>query len=598
MVIRINYLLSSLSLAIFLSACGGSGSSDITTTDDTAINNDQDISNPVLETPVDSNPVTPALPEEVEIEEETDNSTITVSETSQHDFKSDHFSGSDNCTQCHDGLTDQTGEDISIVNAWKTTMMANSARDPFWKAKVASEVVRNPELSDEIESKCARCHMPMAHVEATFKNEATTMFDNGFLSPDNPHFNQAAEGVSCTLCHQIENTAEFGTDAATSGKFVIADNTADPKLYGPIANPIQGPMINNTGFTPVESSHVSDSALCGSCHDVKTPIVDTSGNLTTNEFPEQMIYSEWQNSDFAKSGSEESCQSCHMPLVSGKAKIASRPGFVEARDHFSKHQFVGANTVMLDILQNNATVLGLSVNDFSNTIDLTKEMLKSSTEIAIENLQHENQQLSFNVRLKNKTGHKFPSGFPSRRAWLHIQVLNSNGTLVYESGAINELGQIAGVDSDIDNSTKLNYEKHHDIISTADQVQVYESIMVNTDNTVNYTLLNSAGYIKDNRLLPEGMDKNNIPVEIGVYGDAIADENFTAAEDTVTYQLANIPPDSYTVNVTLNYQSISYRFATDLFRDKSAHSLVNDFKLMYDKARFRYEKVSSTEASL
>ncbi len=586
----ITRIISLLSLAVFLSACGGSSSSTITTNDD---QNTTDPVAPATEVPADSTPVISAPPEDV------NNTTITVAEPSEHDFISDHFSGSGNCALCHDGMTDETGEDLSIIKSWKTTMMANSARDPFWKAKVASEVVRNPGLSKTIEDKCVRCHMPMAHVEATFKSEPIALFGDGFLSTSNPHFDEAAEGVSCTLCHQIENTAEFGTEAATSGNFVIADNTVDPKLYGPYLNPIQGPMINNTGFTPVGSNHVSDSALCGSCHDVKTPVIDTSGNLTTNEFPEQMIYSEWQNSDFAKIGSEESCQSCHMPLASGKAKIASRPGFVEARDHFSKHQFVGANTVMLDILQSNSTDLGLSVNDFSKTIDLTKEMLKSSTEIEIENLQHNNQQLSFNVRLDNKTGHKFPSGFPSRRAWLHIQVSDSNGNLVYESGAINDLGQISGVDSDTNNDAEsTNYEKHHDLITSADQVQVYESIMVNTENTVNYTLLNSASYIKDNRLLPKGMDKNNIPLEISVQGDAIVDVDFTAAEDTVTYQLADIPAGSYTVKATLNYQSISYRFATDLFKDKSAHSLVNDFKLMYDKARFRHEEVVSTEASL
>ncbi len=578
--------ISLFSIAVFLSACGGSSSSSITT------NNVQDTNNPVPPSS-DSTPDIPVTPEEI------DNLSLTVVEPSTHDFTSEHFSGSGNCAQCHDGMTDDSGEDLSIVKSWKTTMMANSARDPFWKAKVASEVVRNPQLSETIEGTCARCHMPMAHVEATFKSESTTLFGNGFLFPDNPHFDEAAEGVSCTLCHQIENTAEFGTEAATSGNFVIAEDTTDPKLYGPFLNPIQGPMINNTGYTPVHSSHISDSALCGSCHDVKTPIIDVSGNLTTKEFPEQMIYSEWQHSDFSKVGTEESCQSCHMLLASGKAKIASRPGFVEPRDYFSKHQFVGANTVMLDILQSNSTELGLPVNDFSKTIDLTKEMLKSSTEIVIENLQHENQELSFNVRLENNTGHKFPSGFPSRRAWLHIQVSDSNGNLVFESGAINELGQISGVDADTNNETEsTSYEKHHDLITSADQVQVYESIMVNIDNTVNYTLLNSASYIKDNRLMPKGMEKNNIPVDISVQGEAIDDDNFTAAEDIVSYQLENIPNGSYTVKASLNYQSISYRFATDLFKDKSARSLVNDFKLMYDKARFRHEEVVSTEANL
>ncbi len=543
---------------------------------------------PVPTDPVPTDPVTPDNPT-------AEDTTIIVTEESMHDFDSAHFSGSGNCTQCHDGMTAENGEDISIVNSWKTTMMANSARDPFWKAKVASEVNRNPALSETIQGKCARCHMPMAHVEATFKEESTTMFGDGFLSPTNPHFDEAAEGVSCTLCHQIENTSVFGMGDATSGKFVIAEDTTDRKLYGPYADPIQGPMINNVNFTPVGSDHMKDSALCGSCHDVKTPIIDTSGKLTANEFPEQMIYSEWQNSSFAAADTEQSCQSCHMPLASGKAKIASRPNFVEARDHFSKHQFVGANSVMLDILQNNSADLGLSVSDFSKTISLTREMLKSGASIGIEDLKHENQQLSFNLIVRNHSGHKFPSGFPSRRAWLHVEVRDSNDKLVFESGAINGEGQISGVDADT-NST--SYEPHHALITSADQVQVYENIMTNTDNQVNYTLLNSASYIKDNRLMPLGMDKNNAPTDISVHGKAIDDQDFIAGEDLVSYQLQNMPAGSYKVKATLNYQSIAYRFAIDLFKDKAAHALVNNFKLMYDKAKFRYEEVSSVEAKL
>lgn len=575
-------IITLLTVVLSLSACGGTSNIG---PDNTSVTT-QDSNEPtivVTTDPAASDPVTP------------DNSTIIVTELSKNDFESAHFSGSGNCSQCHDGMTAEDGEDLSIVNSWQTTMMANSARDPFWKAKVASEVNRNPAHSEKIQGKCARCHMPMAHVEATFKNESTSIFDDGFLSPTNPHFNEAAEGVSCTLCHQIEKTSVFGTGDATSGKFVIAEDTTDRKLYGPYADPIQGPMINSVSFTPVGSDHMKDSALCGSCHDVKTPVIDVSGLLTTDEFPEQMIYSEWQNSAFAAENSEQSCQSCHMPLANGKAKIASRPNFVEARDHFSKHQFVGANSVMLDILQNNSSDLGLPVSDFSKTISLTRDMLKSGASLDIEDLKHENQQLSFNLRVRNHSGHKFPSGFPSRRAWLHVEVLDSNNKLVFESGAINVKGQITGVDADT-NST--SYEPHHPLITSADQVQVYENIMADTDNQVNYTLLNSAIYIKDNRLMPLGMDKNNAPTYISIQGKAVDDQDFIAGEDLVSYQLPNMPAGSYKVKAALNYQSIAYRFAKDLFQDKAAYELVNNFKLMYDKAKFRHEEVSTAEASL
>jgi len=59
-------------------------------------------------------------------------------------FTTSHFSGSGNCAMCHDGLTDTSGDNVSIVRDWETSMMANATKDPFWRAKVATELKRNP----------------------------------------------------------------------------------------------------------------------------------------------------------------------------------------------------------------------------------------------------------------------------------------------------------------------------------------------------------------------------------------------------------------------------------------------------------------------
>jgi hypothetical protein len=63
---------------------------------------------------------------------------------------------------CHNSLTAPTGEDISIGAAWRSTMMANSARDPYWQAAVRRETIDHPARSDEIQNECSACHMPMA----------------------------------------------------------------------------------------------------------------------------------------------------------------------------------------------------------------------------------------------------------------------------------------------------------------------------------------------------------------------------------------------------------------------------------------------------
>ncbi|MFT5184724.1 MAG: mono/diheme cytochrome c family protein, partial [Flavobacteriales bacterium] len=66
------------------------------------------------------------------------------------------FTGSGSCIQCHGHDTamiasvDVQGNDVNVVDAWSSTMMANSAKDPFWIAKVSHEVLANPGLQTEI----------------------------------------------------------------------------------------------------------------------------------------------------------------------------------------------------------------------------------------------------------------------------------------------------------------------------------------------------------------------------------------------------------------------------------------------------------------
>jgi len=204
-------------------------------------------------------------------------------------FTSEHFSGSDNCTQCHNNLTDNQGNDVAIEKDWSATMMANSTRDPFWKAKVRSELNRNAHLADVINDKCSRCHAPMANFEVKKNNELIKIFDDGFLNSSHPRHDAAMNGVSCTLCHQIQDSPNLGTLESFTGKYEIGNNK---EIYGPYDNLFPNPMVMNTGYTPMYSLHTKESEMCASCHNVKTPFVDENGVVLSStpesEFPEQM----------------------------------------------------------------------------------------------------------------------------------------------------------------------------------------------------------------------------------------------------------------------------------------------------------------------
>lgn len=175
-------------------------------------------------------------------------------------FSSNDFSGSGNCATCHSNLSDSAGNDVSMDAHWRSTMMANAAKDPLWQAKVASEVIRNPHLKEVIEDKCATCHMPMAYTQANTDGLSTLIFDEGFLNQSNPLHKVAMDGNSCTLCHQIVDPV--------LGKYSIDTSTEPPDriIYGPFANPQKSTMRMSSKFTPVYTAEISKSVLCGTCH--------------------------------------------------------------------------------------------------------------------------------------------------------------------------------------------------------------------------------------------------------------------------------------------------------------------------------------------
>ena len=176
--------------------------------------------------------------------------------------------------------------------------------------------------------------------------------------------------------------------------------------------------------------------------------------------------------------------------------------------------------------------------------------------------RHARGQLAIDVMVRNLTGHKLPTAYPSRRAWLHVTVRDRNGQVIFESGAMEPSGAIRANDNDVD---AARFEPHHTEIRSADQVLVYESVMHDVNGNVTTGLLRGTGYIKDNRLLPRGFDKATAVPDIAVRGAAQNDPDFTAGSDRVRY-LVN--PSGRTgpfeVVAELRYQPISYRWAQNL----------------------------------
>src|SRR5262249_27421846 len=168
------------------------------------------------------------------------------------------------------------------------------------------------------------------------------------------------------------------------------------------------------------------------------------------------------------------------------------------------------------------------------------------------------------IAVNNLGGHKLPTAYPSRRAWLHLVVRDGNGRVVFESGALNRDGSIVGNDNDAD---AVKFEPHYAEITSADQVQIYKSILGDARGAVTTGLLTATDYLKDNRLLPTGFDKRTADPEVAVHGDAAHDADFRDGGDLVRYSIplggASGP---VTVDAELLYQPIGFRWADNLKR--------------------------------
>ena len=494
------------------------------------------------------------------------------------------FSHSENCMACHNNLVTPGGEDVSIGATWRSTMMANSARDPYWQAGVRRETIDHPAHSAAIQDECAGCHMPMATRiarESGGRGEvfAHLPFGARQASPPSPLASArqarpsatqaelrrlAADGVSCSVCHQISKE-HLGTRESFNGEFVI-EPTPDSGV-----RPIFGPyrvdtgrktiMRSVTGFAQEEAPHIKQSELCATCHTLITTAFGPNGQVV-GSLPEQMNYQEWRHSDFPRE--ERSCQSCHMPAAAGPIRAASVLG--DTRDTLARHVFVGGNAYMVRLLNRYRHELGVMAlpSELEATANATVRQLQRDTaELTLSRPTVTAGTIAFDVDIRNLTGHKLPTGYPSRRLWLHVTVKNERGERVFESGAFSTTGSIAGNDNDTD---VRRFEPHYDEISAPDQVQIYESILGDVSGGVTTGLLSATQYLKDNRLLPRGFDKTTAAAEIGVYGQAKADADFVGGGDRVHYRIPASASGPLTFEVELRYQSIAYRWAQNLER--------------------------------
>lgn len=452
---------------------------------------------------------------------------------------------------------------------------------------------------------------------------------------------------------------EFFVAETNTGQLHLAEPGV---LYGPYEDKeiSQYGMKHGIGITPKHSAFLKSSRACAGCHTVNVPVLDTpladdderdelvraNKNTELHGFKhniEQATYLEWVNSEYEdetdpNNPKARSCQSCHMPkeykhthrglhVAQFDTRIATIQDEtyphadhlaewdnirVRVREKKSRHELLGLNAFLLEMFRQHDPILGVRKTDYmtggtgdlDNAIhNIVEQARRKTADVTVDVLGFDpaTRKLKATVDVRNKAGHRFPTGVGFRRAFLEFAVVQpgegeAEDTVVWASGATNAAGVIVDNDGEPlpteffeepkgpapgDRFRELNrYQPHHELITSDRQVQIYEELACDHTGRPTTSFLRLCRHLKDNRLLPRGW-KAEGPAPGVLTGkflqathpghDAAHDPRYTdgSGSDLVTYEVTlpeGVDPTKLVVRATLYYQAMPPYYLKQRFR--------------------------------
>lgn len=494
------------------------------------------------------------------------------------------------CENCHGNYDDPN--DIEPFNLWSGSMMANAGRDPlFW---AAVDVANND--APGAGEYCLRCHAPKAWLEGRANAGAGTVGDaDGCMLEGNINESQNDlfegndfEGVTCHLCHRMminpsPPPGELGNYLENAQYWIDDGDCTDPGS-GPCRRGPYDYVPPDDTEPPHEwaySEYHTQSQFCATCHNVTSPthnLIDENGIDTGVPFPIERTYGEWLASDYAvdMGPSFQDCQDCHMPEVGVADAYACVLPFNDRTGDMPGHDFVGGNTWIPGLLrdQYGATIdIGTA---FDDTIARAQLLLQGAAQVEVlaPPAVGPGGNLQFDVRVTNLSGHKLPTGYSEgRRMWVHVEVLEGDNDVIWESGAYDPLTGILTRDS----QAKV-YESRRGI---------WNSLGNNTCDIVNASGIEEFHFVLDNcialdnRIPPLGFTGGTDPEVSPVaytYPETSPGSGVLVNYDDSSYVLA-LPIDALpplTVRATLRYQTSSKEYVEFLRDSAVANSFPDD----------------------
>ncbi|MDQ3954735.1 MAG: cytochrome c family protein [Actinomycetota bacterium] len=338
-----------------------------------------------------------------------------------------NFASADDCASCHQ----------DIVEEWKLSAHRNAQTSTITQAQTLLALQVNPEF----ETDCVNCHAPIA----TKFNDKTTfpVLDDRGINPDTA----TSEGITCVVCHAMEEHPEelagFEDDLPIESRGNLSFGT----MYGP---PLSGgdpiPTSAHDIATGFMSDPVSSSGMCGTCHNVAADVdggglapagsnsppndSDDDGVLDENEFDVdndlvlQSTFNEWEDFLFERGGVGPSCVDCHMPPTTSAVARGTPLLAAPERDR-REHTFVGVD---YELDTDYYEQPGMPEEALAKVLAHREQLLQQAVDLRVDIPPAKGRTLTATVRIKNRTGHNFPTGFAfARQFWLEVSAQTSSG---------------------------------------------------------------------------------------------------------------------------------------------------------------------------
>ncbi|HEY2169981.1 MAG TPA: hypothetical protein VGJ30_10185 [Candidatus Angelobacter sp.] len=487
------------------------------------------------------------------------------------------FVTSAQCLGCHSGLSNSglgpsmvilPSMNVSPYGEWRWSPMGLAGRDPVFYSQLDSELAylkSKPDESQMVVDTCMTCHGAMgkrsfAAEHPADKFKVDFVYDTDASTVGFRYGGLARDGISCMVCHQMaapkNGSLSYFLENYINGTFNL---TPPDQLNGPFKDDVVTiyPMDTSLGIKPKYNAYIQSSQMCGSCHTIVLPILD-SPHAGEKEV-EQATYPEWLNSEYRNEyGSvgpnPKSCQDCHM-LTSytnraenmSALQIQTRMAIVQdqtlpATEHlatpdqlnvrfrtegYRRHELLGTNGFLQEMFlqpvdkNGNNEVLGVRMKDYmsgfttdlENAVDNVVEQAQTRTAtLAITRFDMSAGKLVVEVTVCNLAGHRFPSGVGFRRAFLEFQA-TMNGKPFWTSGTTNDKGEITDFNGKVlptESFAGGKYQPHFNQsnpVKSSSDVQIYEELVEDANHQITTSFTRRDHEIKDNRLLPAGWSK-------------------------------------------------------------------------------------------